>query len=284
MFSLSLSSELQSYFSEDPRGFDALMDVEGEVFREVKGRRTVRFERGGRRYFLKAHRGVGLRECFKNLLSLKLPVLGARPEWRGIEALERAGVATMKLAGRGERGVFPGSGGSLIVTEAIEGALSLEELLQRQVDLTLPQRDRLKRALIDQLGEISRRLHEGGINHRDYYICHFLTPERPWADWRSGEELPLFVIDLHRVQIRNGPTPVRWRVKDLGALMYSAFAADLTVADALRFIRAYYGRSEDWKARYRAESGFWFRVAGRALGFQREWDRQQAMEALREGS
>jgi hypothetical protein len=65
--------------------------------------------------------------------------------------------------------------------------------------------------------------------------------------------------------------------------MYSAFDADITVTDAVRFIRAYYGSEEpDWKSRYREDRRFWFRVAARALGFQKEWDRQQIKQALRE--
>ncbi len=283
MFSLTLCPELQGYFTEDPRGFEELMAVEGETFREVKGRRTVKFERGGKRFFIKAHRGFRFSEFLKNLLSLKKPVLGARQEWLGIEALERAGVPTMKLAGKGFRGVFPGSAGSLIVTDSIEDSLSLEELLQRQDELGRAQRDRLKRQLIPQLGELARRLHEGGINHRDFYICHFLTEDRDWAAWRRGDAIDLIVIDLHRVQLRKGATPPRWRIKDLGALMYSAFGADITVQDAARFIRAYYGGpGSPWKKRLRQESRFWFRVAGRALSFQREWDRQQMKKSLAE--
>ncbi|MCH1503004.1 MAG: hypothetical protein L7V86_05430, partial [Verrucomicrobiales bacterium] len=145
-----------------------------------------------------------------------------------------------------------------------------------------PQRHRLKRHLIPKLGELSRRLHEGGINHRDYYLCHFLTQSRDWSQWQSEESIDLMIIDLHRVQIRSGPTPDRWRVKDLGALVFSAFGADLTVTDAARFIRAYHGGGCDWKDRYRERQGFWFKVMGRALGFQQEWDRKQIKEALAE--
>lgn len=283
MFLISLSPELRGFFTEDARGFEALMRVEGEVFRNVKGRRTVRFECGGNCFFIKVHRRIRLSECCKSLLSLKWPVLGARQEWAGIEAMEKAGVPTMTLAGKGSRGIFPGSGGSFVITKAFQDSISLEELLAKQETLGPEQRDRLKRQLIPQLGELSRRLHEAGINHRDYYLCHFLTKDREWDRWRRADSIELVLIDLHRVQVRSGPAPSRWRVKDLGALMYSAFGADLTVVDALRFIRAYYGGAgTGWKERYREDRKFWFRVAGRALSFQREWDRQQARQDLAE--
>lgn len=280
MFQIELSDRLRSFFSEDHSGFDELMQVDGEIFRHVKGRRTVKFERGGFHYFIKAHQRALLSEWLKCLLSLKWPVLGARAEWLGIEALERAGVKTMTLAGKGMRGWLAGSGGSFVVTESFEDSVSLEELIKQQENLGLAQRDRLKRHLIPQLGEISRRLHEGGINHRDFYLCHFLTTQRDWSQWQATDAIELLVIDLHRVQIRSGPVSDRWRIKDLGALVYSAFGADLTVADALRFIRAYHGGGADWKAHYQAHKDFWFKVMNRALGFQQEWNRKQLKEAL----
>ena len=281
MFFIELSPKLAGFFRENAGGFDELMQVQGEVFRDVKGRRTVRFERGEEIYFIKAHQRASLSEWVKSLASIKWPVLGARAEWLGMEALERVGVRTMKLVGKGMRGFLPGSGGSFVVTEAFENSISLEELLQKQTTLSSNQRDRLKRQLIPQLGEISRRLHEGGINHRDYYICHFLTEDRDWSQWQADDPIDLMVIDLHRVQVRHRPTPDRWRVKDLGALLYSAFGADLTIADAARFIRAYQGGA-DWKEAYQKRKGFWYQVAGRALGFQQEWDRKMLKKALDE--
>ena len=282
MFLIELSSKLCGFYREDAQGFEELMHVQGDVYRDVKGRRTVKFERGGQHYFIKAHQRASIIEWLKSLLSLKWPVLGARPEWLGIEAFNRVDVPTMTIAGKGMRGWIPGSAGSFIVTESFENSISLEELLQRQESFGEPQRNRLKRHIIPKLGELSRRLHEGGINHRDYYLCHFLTKSRDWSQWQSEDSIDLMIIDLHRVQIRSGPTPDRWRVKDLGALVFSAFGADLTVTDAARFIRAYHGGGFDWKDRYRERQGFWFRVMGRALGFQQEWDRKQIKEALAE--
>ena len=68
--------------------FDYIMQLDGELFRDLDNRRTLRFSLGGKRYFLQAHYGVGWREILKNLLQLKLPVLGARNEWLAIRRLE----------------------------------------------------------------------------------------------------------------------------------------------------------------------------------------------------
>ena len=79
-------------------------------------------------------------------------------------------------------------------------------------------------------------MHEAGVNHRDFYLCHFLM------DIGSESAPQLHVIDLHRAQIR-ARVPVRWQVKNLGGLLFSAFDKDLTRRDMLRFIRLYTGES-----------------------------------------
>ncbi len=55
-----------------PDGIDVfayLMQLDGEIYRDIANRRTLRFTLNGRRYFLKAHYGVGWKEILKNLLS-----------------------------------------------------------------------------------------------------------------------------------------------------------------------------------------------------------------------
>ncbi len=86
-------------------GRDAFVEVEqlqGVVYRELEARRTLRTEVAGRGYFVKIHRGIGWREIFKNLLTAKMPVLGAGQEWRAIQCLRQAGVPTMTGAVSGQ--------------------------------------------------------------------------------------------------------------------------------------------------------------------------------------
>ncbi len=50
------------------RGKDAFAEVKklnGEVFRELETRRTLRFELAGKSYFLKWHKGTTLKEIIK---------------------------------------------------------------------------------------------------------------------------------------------------------------------------------------------------------------------------
>lgn len=53
------------------RGKDAFAEVKklnGEVFRELETRRTLRFELSGKSYFLKWHKGTTLKEIIKSTL------------------------------------------------------------------------------------------------------------------------------------------------------------------------------------------------------------------------
>lgn len=85
------------------RSFEEVKTLQGEVFRELETRRTLRFEMAGKSYFLKWHRGTTLKEIIKNLLSLRMPVLGADREWNAIHRLRDVGVDTMYGVAFGEK-------------------------------------------------------------------------------------------------------------------------------------------------------------------------------------
>lgn len=218
-------------------GKDAFVAVEalqGQVYRELEGRRTLRTEVAGRGYFVKIHRGIGWGEIAKNLLSAKLPVLGARQEWQAIERLTTAGVATMTAVAFGARGSNPAAQHSFIVTEELAPTTDLEQLSQNWANE--PPEPRLKWALIAEVASMLGRMHRAGVNHRDCYICHFLLhTDKPV----TADDLRLSVIDLHRAQVRSA-TPLRWRNKDLAALYFSALNIGLTRRDRLRFLRGYF--------------------------------------------
>jgi heptose I phosphotransferase len=216
--------------------FAAVEELKGEVFRELEARRTLRTEVAGRGYFVKIHRGIGWAEIVKNLLCLRLPVLGAGNEWRTIQRLERLGVDTMRGVAFGQRGDNPATRHSFIVTEDLTPTLSLEDVCR---DWPLkPPPVWLKRALLRRVADMARRMHRGGVNHRDFYLCHFLLHLDPAP---APECLKLSLIDLHRAQIRE-KTPRRWRDKDLAALYFSALDIGLTRRDLLRFLRFYFDR------------------------------------------
>ena len=217
---------------QDP--FAAADALQGEVLRALEGRRTLRTEIAGRGYYSKIHHGIGWREIFKNLLSGRLPVLGAGNEWRALERLAALGVDTMRAVAFGERGSNPARRQSFIVTEELAPTISLEDFCRDW--RAVPPASTFKRALIRRVADMARRMHGGGVNHRDFYICHFLLhlPVDAGAPCLS-------LIDLHRAQVRE-QTPRRWRDKDLAALYFSALDIGLTKRDGLRFLKTYFAR------------------------------------------
>ena len=258
---LLLDKDLQiSWQGKDP--FDEVKTLRGEIYREKEGRRTLRFELSGKTYFLKLHQGIGWLEVIKNLIQLRLPVVGATNEWNAIQRLHDIGLHTMTAVGYGRRGISPASQLSFLITRELKNTLSLENLCERWI--ASPPNFRFKQAVIRQLAEISQCLHHNGINHRDYYLCHFLADISMGADKLDADNLKLYVVDLHRAQLRF-KTPLRWIIKDLGGLYFSAMNTRLTSRDVLRFMSIYSGKPvTDLKE----DANFWCDVKARGRKIQ----------------
>jgi len=237
---------------------EPFFEITGEIFREPEGanRRTLRFERDGKSFFIKLHWGVGWREIFKNLFSLRSPILGARNEWQAIQRLEQLQVETMRIAAYGQQGINPATQRSFVITEDLTDTISLEDWCMEWP--SKPPAIRQKWRLIKRVAEMSRTLHKNGINHRDLYICHFLL-QQPWDG--SEQDLHLHLIDLHRVQMRN-KTPERWLVKDVGSLHFSSMEIGLTQRDLFRFIKIY--SDKPLRQTLQEDGAFWRKVQNRA--------------------
>ena len=75
------------------------------------------------------------------------------------------------------------------------------------------------------------------MNHRDLYLCHLHIKK----DYNFND-LKIYVIDLHRAQIRKN-VPERWLVKDLGGFLHSTMGFGLTERDYYRFFKTYFNCS-----------------------------------------
>jgi len=263
---LYLEDHLKKYFSAEKPLFDQVMALRGESFRHQDGRLTQRVVIGDKPYFIKQHSGVGWREIFKNIIQLRWPIISAKNEWRAIQKLQSLGVAAPKIAGFGKRGWNPARLQSFILMEELTPIISLEDLC-RDWPSTQPQFI-FKQALIKAVANAARVLHQNGINHRDFYICHFLLE----TDSKS-QVSPLYLIDLHRAQIRS-KTPKRWVVKDLAALFFSAANIGLTNNDLYRFMKIYSNKS--LYDIFKQERTFWEKVKLRGTTYCDRTKRQRA--------
>lgn len=239
--------------------FRLIFQLQGKIFRQEKNRKTLRFMLNGKSYFAKLHEGVGWKEIFKNILQCRWPVIGAQQEWRAIQRFKQLGVPTMNLMGYGQRGWNPAHLQSFVITEELVNTISLEDFCRNW--LTHPPTLLLKRKLIAVLAKIARTLHQHGINHRDFYICHFLLLLSAGQEKISPDAITLYVIDLHRAQIRKR-TPQRWVIKDIAGLYFSSFDLGLKKRDLWCFMRHY--SAKPLAECFAEENNFWQQVINRA--------------------
>lgn len=230
--SKQLIIQLQESFNKGT-GFDFIKQIQGVSVRKMPDRETVRFINGDKTYYVKRHFGVGWWEIAKNLLQLRLPVIGAANEWTALQKLSALDIPSLQAVAYGIQGRNPARQESFIITEELSDVVQLDHFLQNH-SLSIQQ----KVSLIQKVAHIAREMHAAGINHRDFYLCHFML-KQPW-DFISQPKI--FIIDLHRAQIRS-KVPERWLVKDLAGLYFSSMSLPISLRDRLRFLRFYYQRS-----------------------------------------
>lgn len=268
----------QSHISTEQQIFSYFMNITGESYRAVKSRSTLKIAINNHNYFIKKHWPVSLKEIIKNIISFKNPFTSAITEYRAINKLKSLKINTLDVAGFAECGrVNPKS---FIISKSIEPNLELDKLCMRFVDHS--RYYKLKRVIISVVAQYTRRLHLNGMNHRDYYLCHYLynnkhgiSQIKNLLDNFNNQSMSalldninknIYLIDLHRMQMRK-QVPIRYLMKDLVALLFSVRDLKLTKADKLRFIKIYMNISNKnkFKTFLRKELTFWQRVSKKSL-------------------
>ena len=219
---------------KDQDVFSLMENMQGEIARDMKDRQTLRFEINGQGYYRKWHRGVGWPEIIKNCLQLRWPVLGASNEWNALNKLRALSIPSLIPLAYGVRGKNPARQQSFIVTRELTDVIQLDHFFEQySVDV------KAKHRILASLASIARELHAAGINHRDFYLCHFMLKTQFIANQHQAPET--YVVDLHRAQLRP-QVPERWLVKDLGSLLFSSLNLQFTRRDYLRFLQVYFAQ------------------------------------------
>ena len=116
---------------------------------------------------------------------------------------------------------------SILVSERIEPAWDLHGILHGSVPPKGRARGRISRAL----GDLFRRMHDGGITHDDPHLGNILLAG-------GAMEPRVIPIDLRRVRIRRGPLDLCQRAGNL-ALLGLSVRGLASKTDLLRFLNAY---------------------------------------------
>ncbi len=214
--------------------FDRVMSIsETRIVKHVIPERkteTFSFEQEGEKVcaYLKRHPPLSFGKCFRKRIKFASKK-NAFDEFINILAFHQAGLPTMIPVAAGKRVSKIFGSESFLITKEIKGCITLETYAESCFKTkTFTER----KELIKKTALLSRKMHQSGFNHKDFYLCHLLI------GIEENNKDDLFIVDLHRVDIRK-KVPERWKIKDLAALNYSAESKNITRIDRLRFLKYY---------------------------------------------
>lgn len=234
--------ELRGAFSEAWRldeAFEKASNVDGHIVRAIANRVTRRFELDGNGYYCKWHNGVGWGEILKNLIRLRMPVISAATEWKALNKLQELQIPCPTPLAYGVSAEGYAKRCSFIITKEIENLESVDVVLRRFNESKEPLTFRSMFKLIVTIADIARKMHLAGMNHRDFYLCHFMIDKEGEMKLAQSKSPTIYLMDLHRAQMRN-EVPYRWLVKDLGGLYFSALDLGIGKRHFLRFLKFYF--------------------------------------------
>ena len=156
--------------------------------------------------FLKRYLPVPLKEIYKGIVSLKKTNFNAFDEWNSILSFHQQQLDTMEPVAIGKVNKE-----CCILTLGIKDYTKAPEVFKKFQNT--PEDDERKRKLIISIAEYVGKMHKAGMAHQDLYLVHFFIKEQ--------EHDRVFLIDLQRALVKK-EVAWRWRVKDLGQLLFSA--------------------------------------------------------------
>lgn len=250
------------------KSIDDFLNIDINTVRDIKNRTTGRFEVDGQGFYIKKHFAAGIMAVLDELTHFRKPHIGAGHEVRALKCLKNIGIDTMEVVAYGYDAGTLISQRSFLVTKELTSVESLEDVCRNWADV--PPDASFKRRLVDKVATMARFVHASGMNHRDFYICHFLL-DTSVSPSTENYRPRLFLIDLHRAQMR-ASVPFRWLVKDLSGLYFSTMDIGLSKRDILRFISKYTGGY--LRNALRNDRNFWLAVEKRAIGTYKKEQRR----------
>ncbi len=213
--------------------FEAVMarqDFEA-VKTKLAARHVHRMELGdGSLVYLKRYFSIPFLEALRDRLGGRGYDSGVSRERLALERLRELGIPAARVLAAAERSSLGLVRQGFLVTQALPVTRSLESLVAAGEEGPEPV---VIRTVVAHLAALVRKMHEGGVNHRDLYLGHLMI----------GDAFPpVHVMDLNRADCRR-IVPRRWRVKDLAALDVSTPDRLVGTRQRLRFLRLYLGES-----------------------------------------
>jgi len=188
--------------------FDRVMSItENTIVKHVIPERkigTFFFKQEGKTVcaYLKRHYSLSFGKYLQEIVRFASKK-NAFDEFSNILAFHQAGLPTMVPVAAGKRKSRTFGAESFLITKGIKGCVALETYAESGLKTkTFTE----KAHLIKETALLSRKMHQSGFNHRDFYLCHLLIGTE------ENNRDQLFIVDLHRVDIRK-KVPERWIIK-----------------------------------------------------------------------
>ncbi len=188
-----------------------LWNIEGEAVKIILSQRgTERAflntpEGGKLEVYIKRYTKIPLKEKLKQAFSLKFYSFDAVHEWNALRAFHELGLNTMIPMAVAELE----NGDSCNLTLGITDYVKAAELFKNFT----PEDSERKLDLIKKIATIAGRMHAAGFAHQDFYLVHMFV--------RESEDDKIYLIDLQRLIMQKNLSR-RWRIKDLGQLLFAA--------------------------------------------------------------
>ncbi len=213
--------------------FNGITTAEKLLNIDSEGVKTKLKERGTFRTFLKMPDGsspleayikrythLPLKEYFKSILCFK-PIFpdGAIHEWKAIVEFHGKRIPTAEPIAAART-----SKGTCILCLGITDYTRASELFANFAEHDFS----TKKRMIYEIASIAGKMHLANFAHQDFYLVHLFV---------SNRDGKIYLIDLQRT-IMQDKLSVRWRIKDLAQLHFSA-EKYLTRRDILRFWKKY---------------------------------------------
>ncbi|MGD8915847.1 MAG: lipopolysaccharide kinase InaA family protein [Syntrophobacterales bacterium] len=179
-----------------------------QLFKSKRTREILTLELDKNIFFVKRFYGPG-DGLFKYFVRGFRDKYGPENEWQKAHFLAKLGIKAVQPVAFGIERRYGIISRAILITLKLKG-YRLEDLLREKINL-----DR-KRSLVEKLAAFAGHFHTSGLSHQDFYLCHLF--------W-SQDSKEIILVDLQRIrhyQGQNRQPRIRWVVKDLAQLDYSA--------------------------------------------------------------
>ena len=193
----------------------------GEVIKQIRTRQVTRIgisrASGTCDLYLKRH--VANRPTFSEWVEGTIRHTGVSPgilEFHSICDFRKHGIPTATPVAAGERKAAGFRYESFLITESITPYISLETIIRHHPErLQGIKGERLKQVILKAIADLSRQMHDAGINHLDFNADHVMIG----PEVKDGN-VSLALLDFQRID-RKKWMRFRWMIKTMAELFYS---------------------------------------------------------------